>query len=326
METNRIRIFASLVVLSSVIFLLGLSEVHGKVVAKSTVQGNPKFAGADPDVLLDHGKYWVYYTDEDASKGELFVQHSDDLVHWEKSGPILRMSDVKWIKDDGAKEHELWAPGIYQSNGKYFLYFSVGPQNPTPSRIGVAVSDSPEGPFKDSGKALVKGNDKFEAIDAMVFKDPATSKVFLFCGGSAGSRLKAFELNPDLISVKKEAQIETPLNFTEGVFFNLIDGKYYCSYSNGRFSDDTYRVCYSVSDSPFGKWTYKGVILSGDKVHTGPGHHSFIMNKDKKEWLIFYHRWNRAKVDGKMPNHRSVAVDVLNFSKNGDIIPVKMQP
>ncbi len=321
---NSLLIAASIASLATSLF--NVSEVHSKVPGHNTSPANPKFAGADPDVILDRGKYWVYFTSEDTAKKELYVQSSEDLIHWQKSGPILQMSDVSWIDADGAKDHELWAPGVYHNDKKYYLYFSVGPQNPTPSRIGVAVSNSPEGPFVDSGKPLITGNDKFEAIDAMIFKDPKSGKTYLFCGGSAGAKLKAFELNSDLVSIKHDMPIETPQNFTEGVFFNYLDGKYYCSYSNGRYNDDSYRVCYSVADSLFGEWTYKGVILSTDKVHSGPGHHCLMQSKDKKDWLVFYHRWNRAKADGKMPTGRSVAIDKLSFKKNGDINPVLMQP
>lgn len=208
------------------------------------------------------------------------------------------------------------------------MYYSVGPQGPTPSRIGIAVSKTPNGPFIDSGKPLVTGGKDFEAIDAMVFEDPKDNRILLYCGGSAGSKLKVFELSSNLINIKRELPVATPKNFTEGPFMHLRDGVYYLSYSSGRWNDDSYRVCYSTSNSAAGPWTFQGSILETNSKHAGPGHHSIIVNpkqsKNEQRFLIIYHRWENAKLPAGMPAERSIAIEKLEHQSDGKIKPVTM--
>ncbi len=287
-------------------------------------QGNPLFPGADPDVLIADKKYWIYPTTEAGPNDELFVHSSPDLRHWKTIGPVLNLADIGWVTADGAPNHQLWAPGVLHEGGKYYLYYSVGPQNPTPSRIGVAVCDTPDGKFRDVGKPLITGGNGFEAIDPMVFKDPKTGEHYLYCGGSAGSTLHVYKLNSDLTSIDKEIPVQNPVNFTEGAFMNYHDGKYYMSYSHGHWNQSDYQVCYSMADSPTGPWTYEGTILSTNAEHLGPGHHAFLENPSTGQTYIVYHRWDKAVSSGKMPEHRSVAIDKLEYDNNGKIKPVIM--
>jgi beta-xylosidase len=286
--------------------------------------GNPLFPGADPDIVIADKKYWIYPTADDATNDKLFVHTSPDLKHWETRGPVLNMKDISWINKDGAPYHQLWAPGILHENNKYYLYYSVGPQNPTPSRIGVAVSDSPDGEFKDIGKPLITGGNGFEAIDPMVFKDPKTGADYLYCGGSAGSKLRVFKLNSDCTSVEREVPVDTPKNFTEGAFMHYHNGVYYMSYSHGTWNKPDYSVCYSTSNSPTGPWKFKGTILKSNEEHLGPGHHAFLQNPSTGQWYIAYHRWAGAGTAGKWPDHRSVCIDNLEYDKDGNILPVVM--
>lgn len=286
--------------------------------------GNPVFQGADPDVLIVDGQYWVYPTTTGV-ESYIYAYSSPDLKNWTRHGPVLDLSAASWIGDDGADTHWLWAPGVFHRNGKVYIYYSVGPQNPTPSRIGVAVADSPAGPFVDSGKPLVDGSmSVFEAIDAMVFEDPQTGKVYLYCGGSAGAKLRVFELNDDLVSIKEEVKVETPESFTEASFMHYHDGRYYLSYSSGKWYDDSYKVCYSTAPSPTGPWTYQGAVLVSDKNHAGPGHHCFVQNPLSKQWFVLYHRWNHAVSSGKMPPTRAVSIELMNHDAAGRIQPIVM--
>jgi beta-xylosidase len=306
------------VVVSMLAVLLG-------VLQSPNVVANPIFDGADPDILIDNGIFWIYPTTEQpAGKKEFFAHRSSDLQHWTTVGPILKEENVSWITSDGAPSHELWAPGIFAHENKYYLFFAVGPQNPTPSRIGVAVCETPGGTFKDSGKPLITGGSDFEAIDAMVFRDPNSGKIYLYCGGSAGAKLHVYELNDDCISIKNAISVETPKDFTEAPFMHLIDKTYYLSYSHGRWNDDTYSVHYSTSSTSVGPWTYQGEILKTDKHHTGPGHHSFAKDPSTGKWYIIYHRWNNAKLSGKMPPIRSVSIDSVEYDTHGLILPITM--
>lgn len=280
---------------------------------------NPLFQGADPDLLLVDDRVWVYPTHRNGQERRFFAYSSDDLVNWRIHGPILDFGEVDWIPED----KQAWAPGVAQKNGKFYLYYSVGPK---PSHIGVAVADSPAGPFLDSGGPLLSdnGDPAFEAIDAMAFTDPRSGKSYLYAGGSAGSKLRVWELNDDMISFAREIETETPPNFTEGPFMHTRDGLYYLSYSHGLWWDGSYTVGYATSETPYGPWTYHGAIMESDENHRGPGHHSILHNPKSDEWFILYHRWNGQREPGPYNAYRQTAIDQIRYDTRGLIEPVKM--
>jgi hypothetical protein len=282
------------------------------------VPQNPVVPGADPDVLLIGDTVWLYPTYR-AGERRFFAFSSTDLVTWRIHGPILRFADVGWIPAG----KQAWAPGVAEKNGSFYLYYSVGPK---PSYIGVAMADSPAGPFIDSGAPLLfdDGDPGFEAIDAMVFTDPASGQSYLYAGGSAGATLRVFELNPDMISFAREVTVTTPLNFTEGAFMHYRGGVYYLSYSHGYWGDQTYSVHYSTSTTPVGPWIYRGELLSSDSSHKGPGHHSILHNPHADEWYMIYHRWNDRSGPGPYDGRRKVAIDLLKYDEAGLIKPVVM--
>jgi beta-xylosidase len=280
---------------------------------------NPIFQGADPDLLLVDGVAWVYPTHRDGKERRFFAYSSADLIHWRMHGPILDFADIDWIPG----EKQAWAPGVTQKNGNFYLYYSVGPK---PSHIGVAVANSPAGLFRDSGRPLLsdEGHADFEAIDAMVFTDPQSGKSYLYAGGSAGARLRIWELNEDMVSFAREIDTETPPSFTEGPFVHYRDGVYYLSYSYGVWWDGSYTVHYATSETPYGPWLYRGPIMSSDEKHRGPGHHSILHQPDSDEWFVFYHRWNNQRERGPYNTYRQIAVDRIEYGDDGLIKPVTM--
>ena len=315
-------------------FLLaaGVMLAAATVTTTAVLARNPQFQGADPHAVYIDGELWVFPTGGPGGSwaADRFGAFSSvDRKHWRSRGVIIRRDSITWIADDGAKEHFLWAPGVATKDGKWYLYYSVGPQNPTPSRIGVAVASRPEGPYIDSGKplltgVLVKHGQGFEAIDPMTFVDPKSGKAYLYAGGSAGARLRVFELTPDMVSIDHEVAVAQPPHFTEGVFMHERGGIYYLSYSHGHWNGPDYSVHYATAMSPTGPWTYRGAILTSDAKHKGPGHHSFVQDPKTGEWLIVYHRWENPK--GAMPftGERQVAIDRLRYAADGTILPIRM--
>lgn len=292
------------------------------VVATDNV--NPVFAGADPHLAVLSGRYWIYATAAGAADGRptsrFYAFSSPDLRRWTRSGPVFRIEDAAWIEDDGAPEHFLWAPAIAEANGRYYLYFSVGPQNPTPSRIGVAVSDSPAGPFKDSGRPLIAdGGNGFEAIDPMVFRDPKTGTTYLYAGGSAGAKLRAWILDASMTAVEREVAVAQPEGFTEGAFVHERDGVYHLTYSRGRWNQADYSAHHATGPTPLGPWTYRGPILVGDDRRKGPGHHSIVQNPRTKAWFIAYHRWETTQAKGPFTGDRQIAIQPLPHGAGGAI-------
>lgn len=286
---------------------------------------NPFLRGADPDAVVVKNTVWLYPTDGTHRAGAAFWAYSSkDLKTWTEYGPILRFDDVPWISADGAPWHGAWAPTLAQKGKRFFFYYAVGPQNPTPSRLGVAFADSPAGPFKDSGKPLFTGGDGFEAIDPMVFHDPKSGRDILYAGGSAGAKLRAWDLDGTMMGLKREVPVDTPPGFTEGAFMHLRKGIYYFSYSHGGWRDSSYSVRYATAKSPYGPWTYRGPILTSDATHKGPGHHAIVQRPGKDEWEIVYHRWEGQTGDGPYRGSREIAIDRLRYDKDGLILPIVM--
>lgn len=285
---------------------------------------NPIMPGADPHAVVLGETVWIYPTWSDGGGERFFAFSSTDLANWRRHGPVLDLKDVVWIEDDGQKRHHAWAPAMLAHGGRYYFYYSVGPQNPTPSRIGVAVGDTPQGPFRDSGRPLLTGGDGFEAIDPMVFADPKLGTTYLYAGGSAGAKLRVFELAPDLTTISREIPVETPPQFTEGVFMHYNDGGYYLSYSHGSWRHSSYSVHYATAETPTGPWTYRGAILTSDATHKGPGHHSFIRSPLDGRWRIVYHRWENQMGHGPYRGARQICIDVVEHDANGLIHPIAM--
>lgn len=296
-------------------------------IAAPALADNPQFQGADPHAIVIDGELWVFPTGGpvgawDADRFHAFS--TTDLKDWRDRGELIRRDQIKWVKADGAPERFLWAPGITTRNGKWYLYYSLGPNTPKPSHIGVAVADRPEGPYKDSGKSLLVGRKGFEAIDPMVYTDPKTGKSYFYAGGSAGSTLRVFEMNPDMNSFKREVKVAQPPKFTEGAFMHERNGTYYLSYSHGKFNGPSYSVHYATAPSPTGPWKYRGAILESDATHQGPGHHSFVVNPKDGSTLIVYHRWERGPGEGPYKGERQIAVDRISYTADGLIERVRM--
>lgn len=285
---------------------------------------NPVFPGADPHALVMGDEYWIYPT-EARSGAPLFAAYSSkNLCDWKRRGVVLRLADVRWVNDDQAPRHAAWAPGVAARDGKIYFYFSVGPQNPTPSRIGVAVGNRPEGPFEDSGRVLITGDAAFEAIDPMAFLDRKSGAAFLYAGGSAGSKLRVWELAPEMVRLKRECPVEQPPHFTEGAFMHERQGVYYLSYSHGKWNDASYSVHYATGPSPLGPWEYRGAILESDERRKGPGHHAILRNPSTDEWFIVYHRWETSQSSGPYRGARQIAIEPLRYRRDGALERVRM--
>lgn len=307
--------------------------------------GPTLFTGADPAALVASGRIWLYPT---GSGDRLYAWSSADLARWRRGRrALIGLKNIAWIAP--GEERSLWAPHMAAANGRYYLYFSVGPQGERPSEIGVAVCNTPAGPCKDSGHALIDGSDadrvtarpsgacadrmpptgngryKFEAIDPMVFVDPASGRRLLYAGGSNGSTLRVFALAPDMVSITREIVIDQPPCFTEGAWMHRRDGLYYLSYSSGHWDRSDYSVRYATGLSPTGPWTYRGTILKSRGGYKGPGHHAFLRDPRSGAWLIAYHRWEGVAGDGPYRNsHRRIAIAPVRYRSDGSIAPINL--
>jgi beta-xylosidase len=267
-------------------------------------QNNPVFPGADPHAAVVGDTVWLYPTDGTHRIGAAFWAYSSkDLKTW------------TW--------HGAWAPALAQRGKKFYLYYSVGPQNPTPARLGVAVAESPAGPFRDLGKPLFTGGNGFEAIDPMVFRDPKSGRYLLYAGGSAGAKLRVWELDDTMMGFRREIPVDNPKEFTEGVFMHYRKGTYYLTYSHGGWRDSSYSVYYATANNPFGPWNYRGKILGTGGAHKGPGHWSVFQKPKTDDWYVAYHEWPGRTGDGPYSGNREIAFGRLTYTKGGLIEPVQ---
>lgn len=293
---------------------------------------NPVLEGfyADPDVLYSNKtkKYYIYPTSDgfDGWGGYYFKTFSStNLKEWKDEGVILDLKkDVPW------GTHHAWAPTIIEKKVKggykYYFYFTAA------QKIGVAVADSPTGPFKDSGKPLIdfkpNGVKGGQEIDPAVFTDPKTGKSYLYWGNG---HLAVAELNKDMITIKENSiKLITPdRTFREGTYVFFRKGTYYFLWSENDTRSENYRVRYGTSTSPLGPIQVPddNLILQKDAALGifGTGHNSILQVPGKDEWHIIYHRFNypnRITMGDAAGYHREVCMDELHFGPDGKILPV----
>jgi beta-xylosidase len=278
---------------------------------------NPVLPGwyADPELRFHDGLFWIYPTCSLSAEEQTYFDmfSSPDLVTWTKHPEIFRLPGLGWGKGISA-----WAPSVLPAYGSRFMYFSAGDGD----GIGLAVWHKFTRRFVDAlGRALVR-EWPFGAqpIDANAFLDD-DGTAWLYFGGHA--RCVAARLRPDLNGLAGDFQLITPAGYVEGPFMFKRCGRYYFTWSEGDWVDDTYGVAYAIADNPLGPFERIGCILKGDGVvGTGAGHASFLLLPGTSDdWVIAYHR---RPVGDTEPNHRVSCIDRVFFRADGTIEPVRM--
>ncbi|HEY0868246.1 MAG TPA: glycoside hydrolase family 43 protein [Fimbriimonas sp.] len=276
--------------------------------------GNPIFPGwyADPELHLFDGRYWIYPTTSDAYECQTFFEafSSPDLVEWRNEGVILDFADVPWSTNRCA-----WAPSCAEKDGKYFFYFSAGDG----AGLGVAVSDSPRGPFIDAlGKPMVaEYHHGAQPIDAHCFVDD-DGRAYLYWGGWKHCVIS--ELGAEMTSLVGEIVEITPEHYVEGPFMLKRQGVYYLMWSEGGWGDASYRIAYARSDNPFGPFDREdAVFVPNPSLATSAGHHSVLQIPGTDEWILAYHR---RPLEETHHNHRVVCLEEMRFAPDGRIEPV----
>ena len=190
--------------------------------------------------------------------------------------------------------------------------------------IGVAVSDSPVGPFREVlGRPLVAKEDypgERQQIDPSVFVD--SDGTFYLCWGNGVPRI--VPLNEDMVSfdAEKVRVMEGLIDFVEAPWLLKHDGVYHLTWSQDITRSPNYRVGYATGPTPHGPWTYHGVLLKKDESQgiLSTGHHS-IIQAHTGDWYIAYHMW--AIPDGNGMN-RQTMIDRLQLGEDG--LFQKVQP
>jgi arabinoxylan arabinofuranohydrolase len=268
---------------------------------------------ADPAALVDKGRVYLYVGHDEAPEGgkdyvmnEWRVYSSCDMQRWTDHGSPLQYSTFKWAGRDA------WAGDVVKRDGKFYFYSTVDHKTVPGKAIGVAVSDSPTGPFVDArGSALVT-NDMtkqsailWDDIDPGVFVDD-DGQAWLYWGNTV---LKYAKLKRSMTEFDGPIMSHDIKDFTEAPYVHKRAKTYYLSYSRF-FPEET---VYATSTSAAGPWAFQGVVM---EKNTGVKTiHQAIIDFNGKSY-IFYHN---AKLKGGGEFRRSVAVEELRYDKDGRI-------
>lgn len=320
--------------------LLRITEKWGKPVELGQLPNNPVLPGfhADPEIVYSHQtkKYYIYSTTDGQPGwgGWYFTAYSsDDLKHWTYEGVILdlKSEQVPWANGNA------WAPCIEEKlvkgKYKYYFYYSGNPKNGQGKQIGVAVADSPTGPFVDLGHPIITESPVGggQQIDVDVFTDPVSGKTYLYWGNGY---MAGAELNKDMVSIKKKTlTVMTPEGGTlqdyayrEAPYVFYRNGLYYFMWSVDDTGSPNYHVAYGTSKSPLGpiEVAAQPVVLKQNPEQQiyGTAHNSVLQIPGTDEWMIVYHRINKWYLKDAPGVHREVCIDRLQFNDDGTIQPV----
>ena len=309
---------------------------------------------ADPSAHYFNGNIYIYPShDIDAGEafddlGSHFAMEDYHVISMDSidskavdNGVALHVDDVPWA------QQQMWAPDANEKDGKFYLFFPAKDYEGV-FRIGVAISDSPTGPFKAEPKAI-KGS---FSIDPAVFKDD-DGAYYMYFGGLWGGQLQRWrtgvfnadqpesptaflpaddepallplvaKMTDDLLEfdeTPKALEIldkngnlllsgDNDRRFFEAAWLHKHNGKYYFSYSTG----DTHFICYAIGDSPYGPFTYTGRILN--PVVGWTSHHSVCEIEGKT--YLFYHDSSLSK---GVTHLRSVKLAEIEYRDDGSIV------
>ena len=250
------------------------------------------------------------------------VFSSENLTDWTDHGVIVTQNKVPWVKPDS---YSMWAPDCIERNGKYYFYFPSAPKDGRGFGIGVAIADSPEGPFIPEPENI-KG---ISGIDPCVLQ-ASDGNAYIFWGAGRCAKLK-----PNMKELADDTPTETvkwgdhefelsgvnclkdlPNRQAEGPFAFEYNGNYYLTYPYVR--ENTEVLGYAMSKNPMGPYEYKGLIMPEHDNGCWTNHHSIINYKG--QWYLFYHRNHFSPRDDK---RRSVCIEKLFFNPDGTIQEVK---
>ncbi len=305
---------------------------------------NPILPGqyADPDIDYFDGKYWIYPTTDGFSGWGGTVFHawsSDDLLNWEDEGVILDVKEKSpGVNEKGVEiasspwsDGNAWAPTIEEKDGKYYFYYCGNVNSSytgvcgSGKAVGVAVSDSPNGPFVAQDMPIIypqmmkEANFGFngQVIDPSIFTDEDGTSYLFFGNGTAAM----VQLNDDMVSVDTNSfkRLTGLTDFRESVIVTKRDGLYHFTWSCDDTGSPNYHVNYGTAEKLDGAVTYRYTLLSKeeDKDILGTAHQSVLYLPDTDECYIAYHRFYTpigVYTDG-LGYHRETCIDRISFDE-----------
>ena len=279
---------------------------------------------SDPAPMV-HGDRMYVYTGHDEDNADFFwmqewrIYSSADMVNWQDHGSPLALESFSWADD------RAWAAQTIERNGKFYWYICAHSKIKQGMAIGVAVSDSPTGPFKDAlGKPLFD-NGSWDNIDPTVMIDD-DGQAWIMWGNP---RVYYAKLNKDMISFdgevkqfdmteeafgspamdKREKGKKYKDSYVEGPWLTKRNGTYQLLYAAGGVPE---HISYSTAPSPVGPWKYAGEIMPLCDTKSFTNHCGVADFKGHS--YFFYHT---GKLPGGGGFGRSVAVEEFKYNADG---------
>ncbi len=316
---------------------------------------NPVLPGqyADPDIDYFNGKYWIYPTTDGFSGWGGSVFHawsSEDLEDWTDEGIILDVKEKNPGNNDKGvaiavspwSDGNAWAPSIEEKDGRYYFYYcgningSYTGTCGSGKAIGVAVADSPAGPFVANELPIVYPKMMSDAnigwsgqvIDPSIFTDDDGTSYLFFGNGGNGTAM--VELNADMTTVKRETlkRVNGMRDFRESVVVIKRNGLYHFTWSCDDTGSPNYHVNYGTAEKLDGNVNYRYTLLqkdeSGDML--GTAHQSLVYHPDTDKCYIAYHRFYTplGVYTSGLGYHRETCIEEVTFdAETGLMNPLK---
>lgn len=309
---------------------------------------------ADPDIDYIGGKYWMFPTTDGYdwwSGYEFHAFSSNDLINWTDEGVILNTKDTKAGKNSKGVQIatvpwsncNAWAPTIEEKNGKYYFYFCANNAENDYMAIGVAVANSPAGPYTVKSEPIlsveIKNNQRYlkfnnqtigtsvfngQTIDPSVFTEDDGTSYLLFGNGTPC----VIKLNSNMQSVDEStfAVVNNgkglgEYNFCESIYVIKRNGMYHFTWSCNGTDDERYNVAYGTSSTLYGPITFRGTLLwENEKLGIlGTAHQSMVYQKELDRCFMAYHRFYTPLgiYTDQYGKHRETCVDEVKFDEKG---------
>ncbi len=276
-----------------------------------------------PMVYGDTLYLYVGCDEKDAPKDSYLMREyrlytTTDMVNWTDCGAPLKTSAFAWSAGDAS------AAQCIPRNGKFYWYISSQNRKNPGSSIGVAVGNTPYGPFQDAlGHGLVTNDmttyakHSWDDLDPTVYIDD-DGQAWLYWGNGACYRAK---LNEDMVSLGSGIEVIDRLDsvalsggYTEAPWLYKRKDNYYLVYASG-FPEC---ICYSMSDSIGGGWKAKGIVMPLERG-SNTNHPGIVDYKGHS--YFFYH--NDA-LPGGHSYCRSVCVEEFHYGADGELPEIHM--
>jgi beta-xylosidase len=268
---------------------------------------------ADPAAIIHNGTVYLYTGHDEAPEKhhgyimkKWLVFSSTDMVNWKQHPSPMSLADFPWAKENA------WAGHVVEKGGKFYWYVPVSRGGKAGFAIGVAVSDSPVGPFKDARGSAIITNEmttdvpiEWDDIDPAAFIDD-DGQAYLFWGNQ---RCRYVKLKPNMTEFEGEiVKVDLP-HFTEAPYIHKKGDTYYLTYATG-FPE---KIAYATSKKITGPWEYRGLLaeLAGNSNTI----HQSIIEYKGRDYFIYH--------NGGTPQggsfRRSVCIDYLHYNPDGSL-------